>query len=218
MTIVRDSFYINGEWVPATSGETIEVTSSGTGELYATIPAGTVEEANRAVDAAAAAFDSWSNISPKERGEFLMRISEKLAERSDEIALAISNEVGMPLMLSKGIQVGLPTMTFADNAQRAMDYVWEEEEGNSTLVREPVGVVAAITPWNYPLHQIANKVAASLAAGCTVVLKPSEVAPINAFLFADIVHEVGLPVGSSTWSRAPDLSWARRLSPTQRPT
>jgi acyl-CoA reductase-like NAD-dependent aldehyde dehydrogenase len=195
MTIVRDSFYINGEWVPATSGETIEVTSSGTGELYATIPAGTVEEANLAVEAAAAAFDAWSNTSPKERGEYLMRISEKLAERSDDIALAIANEVGMPLMLSKGIQVGLPTITFSDNAQRAMDFVWEEEVGNSTLVREPVGVVAAITPWNYPLHQIANKVAASLAAGCTVVLKPSEVAPINAFLFADIVHDIGLPRG-----------------------
>jgi acyl-CoA reductase-like NAD-dependent aldehyde dehydrogenase len=101
----------------------------------------------------------------------------------------------MPLMLSKGIQAGLPTMTFADNAQRAMEFVWEEEVGNSTLVREPVGVVAAITPWNYPLHQIANKVAASLAAGCTVVLKPSEVAPINAFLLADIIHEIGLPKG-----------------------
>jgi acyl-CoA reductase-like NAD-dependent aldehyde dehydrogenase len=195
MTIVRDSFYINGEWVPATSRETIEVTSSGTGELYATIPAGTVEEANLAVEAAAAAFDAWSNTSPKERGEYLMRISEKLAERSDDIALAIANEVGMPLMLSKGIQVGLPTITFSDNAQRAMDFVWEEEVGNSTLVREPVGVVAAITPWNYPLHQIANKVAASLAAGCTVALKPSEVAPINAFLFADIVHDIGLPRG-----------------------
>jgi acyl-CoA reductase-like NAD-dependent aldehyde dehydrogenase len=195
MTIVRDSFYINGEWVPATSGETLEVTTSGTGELYATIPAGTVEEANLAVEAAAAAFDAWSNTSPKERGEYLMRISEKLAERSDDIALAIANEVGMPLLLSKGIQVGLPTITFSDNAQRAMDFVWEEEVGNSTLVREPVGVVAAITPWNYPLHQIANKVAAALAAGCTVVLKPSEVAPINAFLFADIVHDIGLPRG-----------------------
>jgi acyl-CoA reductase-like NAD-dependent aldehyde dehydrogenase len=195
MTIVRDSFYINGEWVKATSKDTLEVTTSGTGELYATIPAGTVEEANLAVEAAAAAFTAWSNTSPKERGEYLMRISEKLAERSDEIALVIANEVGMPLMLAKGIQVGLPTMTFSDNAQRAMDFVWEEEVGNSTLVREPVGVVAAITPWNYPLHQIANKVAASLAAGCTVVLKPSEVAPINAFLFADIVHEVGLPAG-----------------------
>ncbi len=195
MTIVRDSFYINGEWVPATSGETLDVTTSGTGELYATIPAGTVEEANLAVEAAASAFEAWSNTSPKERGEYLMRISEMLAERGDDIALAIANEVGMPLMLSKGIQVGLPTITFSDNAQRAMEFVWEEEVGNSTLVREPVGVVAAITPWNYPLHQIANKVAAALAAGCTVVLKPSEVAPINAFLFADIVHDVGLPRG-----------------------
>jgi len=195
MTIVRDSFYINGEWVKATSGDVLEVTTSGTGELYATVPAGTVEEANSAVEAASSAFSAWANTSAKERGEFLMRISEKLAERSDEIALDIAHEVGMPLMLSKGIQAGLPTMTFADNAQRAMDYTWEEEVGNSTLVREPVGVVAAITPWNYPLHQIANKVAAALAAGCTVVVKPSEVAPINAFILADIVHEVGLPKG-----------------------
>ena len=195
MTIVRDSFYINGEWVKATSTETLDVTSSGTGELYATIPVATVQEANSAVEAAAGAFTAWSNTSPKERGEFLVRISEKLAERSDEIALVIANEVGMPLMLAKGIQVGLPTMTFADNAKRAAEFVWEEEVGNSTLVREPVGVVAAITPWNYPLHQIANKVAASLAAGCTVVLKPSEVAPVNAFLLADIIHEIGLPKG-----------------------
>ena len=195
MTIVRDSFYINGQWVKASSKETLVVTTSGTGELYATIPAGTVEEANSAVDAAAAAFTSWANTSPKERGELLTRISEKLAERGDEIALCIANEVGMPLMLAKGIQAGLPTFTFADNAQRASEFVWEEEVGTSTLVREPVGVVAAITPWNYPLHQIANKVAAALAAGCTVVLKPSEVAPINAFILADIIHEVGLPKG-----------------------
>jgi len=195
MTIVRDSFYINGRWVKASSKETLEVTTSGTGELYATIPAGTVEEANSAVDAAAAAFTSWANTSPKERGELLTRISEKLAERGDDIALCIANEVGMPLMLAKGIQAGLPTFTFADNAQRASEFVWEEEVGTSTLVREPVGVVAAITPWNYPLHQIANKVAAALAAGCTVVLKPSEVAPINAFILADIIHEVGLPKG-----------------------
>jgi len=195
MTIVRDSFYINGEWVKSTSGQTLEVTTSGTGELYATIPSGTPDDANRAVEAAAAAFTAWSNTSPKERGEFLVRISEKLAERSDEIALVIANEVGMPLMLAKGIQAGLPTMTFADNAQRASEFVWEEEVGNSTLVREPVGVVAAITPWNYPLHQIANKVAAALAAGCTVVLKPSEVAPVNAFILADIMHEVGVPKG-----------------------
>jgi acyl-CoA reductase-like NAD-dependent aldehyde dehydrogenase len=195
MAIVRDSFYINGAWVKATSKETLEVTSSGTGELYATIPVGTVEEANAAVEAAASAFTSWSTTSAKDRAELLTRISEKLGDRGDEIALTIANEVGMPLMLSKGIQAGLPTMTFADNAQRAAQFVWEEEVGTSTLVREPVGVVAAITPWNYPLHQIANKVAAALAAGCTVVLKPSEVAPINAFILAEIIDEVGLPKG-----------------------
>jgi len=195
MTIIRDSFYINGQWVKASSPDTLEVTSSGTGELYAVIPSGTVEEANAAVEAAAAAFSSWANTSPKERGELLTRVSEKLAERSDEIALVIANEVGMPLMLAKGVQVGLPTATFADNAQRANEFAWEEEVGNSTIVREPAGVVACITPWNYPLHQIANKVGAALAAGCTVVLKPSEVAPINAFILAEIMDEVGMPKG-----------------------
>jgi acyl-CoA reductase-like NAD-dependent aldehyde dehydrogenase len=195
MTIVKDSFYINGEWVKASSSETLPVTSSGTGELYATIPVGTVDEANRAVEAASAAFTAWANTSPKERGEFLIRISEKLAEKSDLIAETIANEVGMPLGLAKGIQAGIPVATFADNGQRAMDFEWEEDVLNSTLVREPAGVVAAITPWNYPLHQIANKVAAALAAGCTVVLKPSEVAPINAYILADIIHEVGLPKG-----------------------
>ncbi len=195
MTITRDSFFINGSWVPASSADVLAVTDSATGELYATVPVGTVAEANAAVDAAAAAFTAWSNTSPKERSEFLQRISERLAERSDDIAETIAHEVGMPLMLAKGIQVGLPIATFADNARRAADFAWEQEVGNSTLVREPVGVVAAITPWNYPLHQIANKVAAALAAGCTIVLKPSEVAPVNAFLLADIIDEVGLPAG-----------------------
>ncbi len=195
MSIVRDSFFINGQWVKASSAVTHEVTDSGTGELYATIPSATVDEANAAVEAAASAFPAWSNTSPKERSEFLTRISEKLAEYSDDLALTVAHEVGMPLMLSKGIQVGLPTMTFADCAQRAAEFVWEEEVNNSTIVREAAGVVAAITPWNYPLHQIANKVAPALAAGCTVVLKPSEVAPINAFMFAEIIEEVGLPAG-----------------------
>ncbi len=195
MTTARDSLYIDGSWRRATSAETFTVFDSATGEAYGTVPVGTVDEADLAVEAAAAAFYAWSNTSAKERSDYLLRISEKLAERDDDIALVIAHEVGMPLMLSKGIQVGLPTATFADNARRAAEYVWEEEVGNSTLLREPVGVVAAITPWNYPLHQIANKVAAALAAGCTVVLKPSEVAPLNAFLLTDIIDEVGLPHG-----------------------
>ena len=195
MAVIRDTFYIGGEWVAPTSSQVLEVTDSGTGELFATVPAGTVEDAARAVAAAAAAFPAWSVTSPKERGEFLQLVSEKLAERADDLAVTIAHEVGMPLMLAKGIQVGLPTMNFADQAQRIQEYVWEEEIGNSVVVREPVGVVVAITPWNYPLHQIALKVAPALAAGCTVVLKPSEVAPINAFALADIFHELGLPKG-----------------------
>jgi acyl-CoA reductase-like NAD-dependent aldehyde dehydrogenase len=193
--IVRDSLFINGRWVKASSNETITVTSSGTGADYATIPVATVEEANAAVVAAADAFASWANTSPKERGEFMIRISEKLAERADEIAEAIANEVGMPLALAKGIQAGMPIRTFADMGQRAQEFEWETEEGNSLLLREPAGVVACITPWNYPLHQIANKVGAAMAAGCTVVLKPSEVAPINAFILAEVIDEVGLPHG-----------------------
>ena len=195
MTIVHESFYIDGAWVPANSRATLTVTTSGTGEPYATVPEGTVDEANRAVEAAAAAFATWSRTSPAERAAFLERIADEIARRSDEIALTIAHEVGMPLALAKSIQVGLPTATFADSAQRTRAFRWEEVVGNSLLVREPVGVVVAITPWNYPLHQIANKVAAALGAGCTVVLKPSEIAPVNAFLLAEIIDEVGLPHG-----------------------
>jgi acyl-CoA reductase-like NAD-dependent aldehyde dehydrogenase len=131
----------------------------------------------------------------QDRAKFLSRINEGLTARADEIANIVSEEVGMPKMLSKLIQVGLPQGSFAVNAQLAEGYKFEEEVGNSLVVKEPVGVVGCITPWNYPLHQIAAKVAPALAAGCTVVLKPSEVAPVNAFMLAEIIHDVGLPAG-----------------------
>ena len=111
------------------------------------------------------------------------------------MADVISHEVGMPRTLTEPVQVGLPTGELIENATRAASYVWQEEIGNSLVLKEPVGVVGAITPWNFPLYQIVLKVAPALAAGCTVVLKPSEVAPINAFILADIIHEVGLPKG-----------------------
>ncbi|HEV2362406.1 MAG TPA: aldehyde dehydrogenase family protein, partial [Acidimicrobiales bacterium] len=115
--------------------------------------------------------------------------------RTPEIATIVAQEVGMPFVLSNLIQVGLPVMSFATAGQLATEFSFEEEIGNSLIVREPVGVVGCITPWNYPLHQIAAKVAPALAAGCTVVLKPSEVAPLNAFILADVIHDVGLPPG-----------------------
>jgi acyl-CoA reductase-like NAD-dependent aldehyde dehydrogenase len=124
-----------------------------------------------------------------------MKVHAGLEARTDEIAETISQEVGMPLMLSKMIQVGLPKANFAIAAQLLGSYEFETQVGNSLVVREAIGVVGCITPWNYPLHQIALKIAPALAAGNTVVLKPSEVAPINAFLLAEIMHDAGLPAG-----------------------
>jgi aldehyde dehydrogenase (NAD+) len=193
--IVRDSFYIDGAWVSPSGPETLDVIDSTTEELFATIPAGTPADIDRAVQAAHRAFPSWAATPAKDRGAFLQKITEGLQARASEIADVISHEVGMPRSLSEVIQVGLPTGEFADNAARAASYVWQEEIGNSLVIKEPVGVVGAITPWNFPLYQIVLKVAPALAAGCTVVLKPSEVAPINAFILADIIHEVGLPKG-----------------------
>jgi len=195
MVIVRDALYIDGEWVTPAGSETLSVIDSTTEEVFATVPAGDAAAVDRAVRAASRAFAPWAATPAKDRGEFLQKIFEGLQARSSELADVISHEVGMPRSLSELIQVGLPAGEFADNAARAASFVWEEEIGNSLVVKEPVGVVGAITPWNYPLYQIANKVAPALAAGCTVVLKPSEVAPINAFILAEVIHDAGLPNG-----------------------
>jgi aldehyde dehydrogenase (NAD+) len=192
---VRDKLYINGAWVPSTGTGTLQVVNSATEEVIGTIPEGTPEDVDRAARAASDAFGPWSQTSPEERSKLLARIQEALAARTEEIGTLIAKEVGMPLTLSNLIQVGLPVMSFANASQILNDFSFEEQVGNSLIVREPVGVVGAITPWNYPLHQIAAKVAPALAAGCTVVLKPSEVAPLNAFILTEVLHEVGLPAG-----------------------
>ena len=192
---VRDSLYIDGAWVSPSGPETLEVIDSTTEEVFATIPAGTPADIDRAVQAAHRAFPGWAATPAKDRGAFLQRIAEGLQARAGEIADVISHEVGMPRNLTEMFQVGLPTGEFGDNAARAASYVWQEEIGNSLVIKEPTGVVGAITPWNFPLYQVALKVAPALATGCTVVLKPSEVAPINAFILAEIIHEAGLPRG-----------------------
>ncbi|SNT23505.1 betaine-aldehyde dehydrogenase [Noviherbaspirillum humi] len=191
----RDKLYINGQWVAPSGPKTIDVINASTEEVMATIPEGDEKDADAAVAAARAAFDSWSALPPATRGDCLARIKEGLKARSEELAQVISGEVGMPLKLSAAIQVGSPIANFGYYAKLAREFTWEEVTGNSRIVREPVGVVACITPWNYPLHQIAAKVAAALAAGCTVVLKPSEVAPLNAFVLAEVIDAAGLPPG-----------------------
>ena len=191
----RDKIYIDGAWVTSDGSGRIDVINSTTEEVMGRVPEGTPADVERAVAAAKAAFPSWAATSREERGKFLQRITEGLQARMMDIANTVAGEVGMPINLSMMIQAGLPTMTFGSMAQIVDTFPFEEQVGSSLVVREPVGVVGCITPWNYPLHQIAAKVAPALAAGCTVVLKPSEVAPLNAFILAEIIDEVGLPAG-----------------------
>ena len=192
---VFDKLYINGAWVAPHGKKTIDVTNASTEEVMATIPEGDETDIDAAVKAARDAFDSWSATTPAARAEILSKIRDGLKARGDELAKAIAAEVGMPLKMASRIQVGMPIVTFGNYTKMLADYPFEERLVNSLVVREAVGVVAAITPWNYPLHQIACKVAPALAAGCTIVLKPSEVAPVNAFLFAEILHAAGVPKG-----------------------
>ncbi len=192
---VRDRLYINGAWVAPHGNGTIDVYAAATEEVIARIPEGDADDANAAVAAARAAFEGWAATPPSERAALLAKIQEGMKSRADEIGRTIAQEVGMPVKLATRIQAGSPTFTFGMYAKLVGDFKWEEKVGNSVVLREPVGVVACITPWNYPLHQIAAKVAPALAAGCTVVLKPSEVAPVNAFILAEIIDSVGLPKG-----------------------
>jgi acyl-CoA reductase-like NAD-dependent aldehyde dehydrogenase len=192
---VRDQLYVGGAWVEPDGDGTLEVIEASTEQLLATVPAGTAADARRAVAAARAAFEGWAATPVAERQRLLRAVADGLEARADEIAATVTAEVGMPLKLSRIIQAGLPIASFRMAADLLDEVALEEEAGSALVVREPVGVVGAITPWNYPLHQVACKVAPALAAGCTVVLKPSEVAPLSAFVLAEVVDSVGLPAG-----------------------
>jgi aldehyde dehydrogenase (NAD+)/betaine-aldehyde dehydrogenase len=189
-----DKLYIDGAWIAPAGRETLEVIDSTSEEVYATIPAGTPADIDRAVAAAKAAFPGWSETSAPERGKLLLRVAEELEARRDEIADVMTHEVGMPKPLSAAIQVGTGISGFRNASEIASTYRFEDES-NGLIVKEPIGVVGCITPWNYPLNQIAAKVAYAMAAGCTVVLKPSEVAPVNAFILAEIIDDLGFPPG-----------------------
>jgi betaine-aldehyde dehydrogenase len=192
---VHDKLYINGRWVKPKGAGMIEVTDSTTEDVMGRIPEGAPEDVDDAVAAAKAAFGNWSSLAVEERAKYLQRISEKLAARKDEIAAIIAAEVGMPLPLATAVQAGMPAMVMGGYAKMLGDFQFEEKIGNAQVVKEPVGVVGCITPWNYPLHQVVAKIAPALASGCTVVLKPSEVAPLTAFILAEIIDEIGTPAG-----------------------
>jgi len=192
---VHDKLYINGQWVKPNGAGMIDVINSTTEEVMGRVPEGTPEDANAAVAAARAALEKWSATSTEERARYLQLISDRLNMRKDEIAALIANEVGMPLPLATAVQAGMPAAVMGSYAKMLGEFKFEEQIGNAAVVKEPVGVVGCITPWNFPLHQVVCKIAPALAAGCTIVLKPSEIAPLTAFILAEICHDVGLPAG-----------------------
>ena len=192
-TTPRESIFVDGRWVASSGTGSIPVVDPTTAVAMGAVPSGSPDDVDRAVAAARSAFAGWSQVPPAERGRYLSAIADGLERRSAELAELIAREVGMPV--DQCLDEQIPVEDFRINAELAATFAFEERAFDALVIREPVGVVAAITPWNYPLSQIAAKVAPALAAGCTVVVKPSEVAPLNAFVLAEIVEEVGLPPG-----------------------
>lgn len=189
-------FYINGEWVdPAAGGTFADIVDPVTEVTTGKLSMGTAADVERAVDAARAAFPAWSQSTREVRIALLERVIELYRSRLDEIAEAVCTEIGAPIALCKGLQapIGLAQLQAALATLREFEF--ETNHGKSYVRREAVGVAALITPWNWPLNQITAKVAPALAAGCTVVLKPSEIAPLDAMIFAEILHEAGAPAG-----------------------
>ncbi|MEV7011286.1 aldehyde dehydrogenase family protein [Streptosporangium sp. NPDC051022] len=188
--------YLNGSWQPSASGESIDVVNPATEETIDRVPAGSPADVEVAVAAAREALPSWSGTAAAERGRVLAAAAGLIRERADQIARIIATDMGAPYGMATRVQTLMPAGVLASYAELAESYDFDGGRiGNSRIFREPAGVVAAITPWNYPLHQIVCKVGPALAAGCTVVLKPSEVAPLAAFALAGIFDEVGLPPG-----------------------
>jgi aldehyde dehydrogenase (NAD+) len=193
--LVYDSHYYDGAWQAPAGHETTDVVSSATETTIGRVPLGTPDDVDRAVQAARQGFDRWSRVPLEERAEWLERLAAALKPRVPRIAESISHEVGTALSFSTKVQVEFPIMMIGMNARFIRSATLEEELGHSLVVKEPVGVVGCITPWNYPLHQVVCKIAPALAAGCTVVLKPAELAPLSAGLLAEAAHEIGLPPG-----------------------
>lgn len=191
----HDGMYIGGEWRAAIGHGRIEVLNPADERPIASVPAGTAEDVDAAVRAARLAFPAWAATAPAERAALIGALRDVLVARKGEIAETITAELGSPLGFSEMVHVGAPIAVASSFAELGASYAFEERIGNSTVLLEPVGVVGAITPWNYPLHQIVAKVAPALAAGCTLVLKPAEDTPLTAQLFAEAVHEAGIPAG-----------------------
>ncbi len=187
--------FIGGEWVESQGGTRHEVINPATEEAVTEITLGSPADVDRAVAAARKAFESFSRTSVDERVALIEAILAEYKARAGDMAEAISQEMGAPISLARTAQVGSGLGHLMSAAKALQEFQFEEQIGNSLVVHEPIGVVAMITPWNWPLNQIVSKVAPALAAGCTMVLKPSEIAPLNALIFAEAMDEAGVPKG-----------------------
>jgi len=191
----REHLYIDGAWVEPSGSGVIEVINPTTEEAIGSVPIGDSSDVDRAVDAAQREFPKWSQTTVESRVETLNALSSTIKDRGEELAQLITAEVGTPIEYSRMAMVATPRVVSRSYSKILESFSWEEEVRNSLVVKEPIGVVAMITPWNFPLHQIIGKIAPALAAGCTMVLKPSKEAPLNAFVLADMIHEIGVPAG-----------------------
>lgn len=188
-------FYINGQWVDPETPRTLEVENPATEEPAARISIGAAADVDKAVAAAKAAFPAFSQTSVAERQELLNKITLGLQARMGDLAEAVSNEMGAPMWLAQAAHVPSAIGHFMTASKVLGAYEFEEMRGTTLMRKEPIGVCGFITPWNWPLNQIACKVAPAIAAGCTMVLKPSEISPMNAMIFAEVMHDAGVPAG-----------------------
>ncbi|MFC4625942.1 aldehyde dehydrogenase family protein [Daeguia caeni] len=191
----HEHFYINGEWVAPVKPQTLDVINPATEEPFTRISVGSAADVDKAVAAAKAAFETFSQWSHSDRLALLKRILEVYNERFEDIAQAVSNEMGAPLAFARDAQAWAGRGHLQATIDALETYSFSEQRGTTRIVKEPIGVCALITPWNWPLNQIVCKVAPAIAAGCTVVLKPSEIAPISGIIFAEVMHEAGVPKG-----------------------
>ena len=188
-------FYINGSWVESESTEKIEVINPANEELIGHITAGTKGDINSAVKAAFEAFKTYQYTTKEERIELLNNIIAEYENRYDDFVQTISEEMGAPIWLSEKAQASTGIKNLHETLDALKEYQFEKPEGNYTLIKEPIGVIGMITPWNWPMNQITTKVSAALAAGCTMVLKPSEISPYCAMLLAEVFDKAGVPAG-----------------------
>jgi len=195
MTIDCTNFYINGKWFKPTQRKTIDVINPATEQSFATISMGTSNDVDAAVIAAREAFPSWSQTSIEQRTEILDKIIAGIKARAEELANAISSEMGAPISFARSAQVGTGIAHFKTARELLQGFEFEQDRGKSRIVKEPVGVCGFITPWNWPLNQVACKIAPALAAGCTIVIKPSEMSPVSAYILSEIIADAGVPDG-----------------------